>query len=166
MYVAHRNDPNPLVNNGLDFFKQLFKAISIIGTVISIIMCGICVMIAKNLRSEVHSKWIVSIIFLFGFCSMLIMYAPFLHGVLRSLDHKYFLIVYNSIMSLIVLPIVMYKLTISHDFALFGVFSTLVGELLVRILIFYFVIVGTNWKNRLNYIKEIASGQTNKSAKK
>lgn len=166
MYVEHRRDPNPQVNNGLDFFKQLFKAISVIGTVISAIMCGVCVLIAKNLRSEVHSKWIVSIIFLFGFCSMLIMYTPFLHGVLRSLDHKYFLIVYNSVMSLIVLPIVMYKLTISHDFALFGVFAALVGELLIRILVFYFVIVKTNWKNRLNYIKEIASGEVSKNAKK
>lgn len=96
---------------------------------------------------------------------MLIMYNPFLHGVLRSLDHKYFLIVYNSVMSLIALPIVMYKLTISHDFALFGVFSTLVGELLIRILVFYIVIVKSNWKNRSNYIKEIASGEVRKNAK-
>ena len=137
-----------------------------IGTVISIIMCGICVLIAKNLRSKVHSKWIVRLIFLFGFCSMLIMYTPFLHGVLRSLDHKYFLIVYNSVMSLIVLPILMYELTISNDFALFGVLAALVGELLIRIVVFYVVIVNTNWKNRLNYIKEIASSEATKKAKK
>lgn len=97
---------------------------------------------------------------------MLIMYTPFLHGVLRSLDHKYFLIVYNSVMSLIVLPILMYKLTISNDFALFGVFAALVGELLIRIVVFYVVIVKTNWKNRPNYIKEIASSETAKKAKK
>jgi len=60
----------------------------------------------------------------------------------------------------------MYELTISNDFALFGVLAALVGELLIRIVVFYVVIVNTNWKNRLNYIKEIASSEATKKAKK
>lgn len=162
MYLTHDTDPNPKVNNGLDFFKQLFKALSIIAGVLSIIMCGVCYLISNTLGSEVEAGWIISVIFLFGLCSFLFMFVPFMHGTLRSLDHKYMLIIYNTIVPLILLPYICYVLTIKNDFALFGVFCCLGGELVLRITVYYFVILNSDWKEKYNYLKEIVPNDGSK----
>jgi Na+-driven multidrug efflux pump len=83
------------------------------------------------------------------------MFVPFIQGVLRSLDHKYLLIVYNSISALVVLPYITYTITISNDFALFGVFSCIFVEMLIRLVIYYFAIINADWKNKNNFLREI-----------
>jgi hypothetical protein len=55
MYLTHRTDPNPKVNNGLDFFKTLFKSLAIVAAILSVIMCGICFLCAKTLGSETEA---------------------------------------------------------------------------------------------------------------
>lgn len=156
MYLTHEKDPNPKVNNGLDFFKQLFKSFGIIAFVLSIIMCGVCFLVSYTLREEVGQQWIFSVILLFGIASLLFMYVPLTDGTLRSLDHKYLLIIYNTIMPLIVLPYACYMVAIEFDYALFGVFLCISVELLIRVALYYVVVVNSDWKDKYCFLKEIA----------
>jgi hypothetical protein len=77
-YLQYKKDPNPQVNNGLDFFKQLLKAMSLVAVTLSIIMSCICYLMTKNLRSEIQRTLIASVILLFGICSFLAMLIPFM----------------------------------------------------------------------------------------
>jgi Na+-driven multidrug efflux pump len=152
-----KKDLKPSINRGLEYFNAANWSMVIIGGIFGVGMIVFAWFVTKENRIASNPTHVTIVCVLFGIAGLLKMLQPLYEGTLRTLDQKFFLIVFTLMVSLVIMPFPTYKLAISNDYALLGLFICVVLEKLLKIVIFRFMIQLTNWKNRDGLVKELVN---------
>ena len=145
-YIFPRTTINNLMGQGLNTrarssFFVILKYLALVASVIVLIIFIACYIIFKwMVDNSLLSIWVERVLFWYCIKFYLYFMIPILSGMLKMLEKQVFLITVNTIVTIILMPAVIYLLAVKLEFGLLGVALVMIFDAALRIGVYLYAL--------------------------